>query len=325
MSQEQNETWRPSASLDTLKKRAQLIQHIRAFFYKRNVMEVETPLLCQHTVTDPHIESFQSEFNFSPLSQTYFLQTSPEYAMKRLVSAGSGAIFQICKAFRNGEVGSQHNPEFSILEWYRPGFTHHDLMQEVDALFQHVLHTQPADQCRYRDLFLTHLQFDPFTIEKNALQQQVQTHCPGIDTHSLSHDDALTILLTHCIEPHLGRDKPIFIYDYPASQCALATLRHEKTHDVAQRFELYYKGKECANGFHELTNAAEQQQRFEKNQQQRQANNQFIPAIDSRFIDALQAGLPACAGVAVGIDRLMMLALSTNDINDVISFDFSRA
>ena len=303
----------------SLPLRAALYTDIRDFFAKRGVMEVETPLLSQHTVTDPHIDSFQTQYSNN--QQTYFLQTSPEYAMKRLLCAGSGAIFQICKAFRQGEFGAQHNPEFTMLEWYRPGFNHHDLMDEIDQLLQRILITAPAEKITYQDLFLTHLAIDPFAVDLVALKKLITQKEIDIDLTTIDHDTALQILLTHSIEPNLGRKKPLFLYDFPASQAALAKIHHQR----AERFELYIDGCEIANGFHELTNPIEQEKRFINDQQQRKAHQKFIPDIDQRFINALHNGLPDCAGVAVGIDRLLMQLAKTNHIHDVICFPWDSA
>ena len=310
--------WQPSANKKTYQLRAELYAHIRRFFSDRNVLEVETPLLCMHTVTDPHIDSFSVPVSSE---QHYFLQTSPEYAMKRLLAAGSGSIYQITKSFRVGESGRQHNPEFSMLEWYRIGFNHHDLMQELDALLQSTIQTPPADKITYRQLFLDYLQIDPHSVNTDTLKKIIQEKNINVNTDSLDRDTALQILLSHLIEPELGVENPLFLYDFPASQAALSVI-----HDgVAQRFELYLNGSEVANGFHELLDAAEQKARFEKNQIERQDRNQLIPVIDHYFIEALQSGLPACAGVAVGLDRLLMYHAKTKKIQDVICFPFDRA
>ncbi|PIZ04319.1 MAG: elongation factor P lysine(34) lysyltransferase [Gammaproteobacteria bacterium CG_4_10_14_0_8_um_filter_38_16] len=306
---------------DNLQKRADLYAKIRAFFAERNVLEVETPLLCQHTVTDPHIDSFAVPIN---TEKNYFLQTSPEYAMKRLLAAGSGPIYQITKSFRVGESGHQHNPEFTMLEWYRIGFNHHDLMDELDALLQYTLQTKPAKKINYRQLFLSHLNIDPFKTDITVLKKRIRDHHIMVDTHEMNHDTALQILLSHLIEPKLGIQTPLFLYDFPPSQAALSKIRQDNP-AVAERFELYIAGSEIANGFHELTDATEQQKRFEKNQLDRKHNQQAIPAIDHYFIDALKSGLPACAGVAIGIDRLLMKKTKTHAIQDVISFPFDHA
>lgn len=307
--------------LTHLQQRAQLYAKIRAFFVERHVMEVETPLLCQHTVTDPHIESFSVPIN---ANKNYYLQTSPEYAMKRLLSAGSGCIYQITKSFRVGEAGHQHNPEFTMLEWYRVGFNHHDLMNEIDLFLQYTIESVPAEKISYEKLFLDHLKINPLTIKLSELKQLIVEKNIIIETQTLDHDACLQILLSHLIEPHLGAEKPLFLYDFPPSQAALAKIRYD-TLPVAERFELYINGSEIANGFHELTDTVEQQKRFEKNQLARSNNQQVVPKIDHYFISALQLGLPQCAGVAIGIDRLLMHAVKTNKIQDVISFPFDCA
>lgn len=314
--------WQPTAPLTNIKLRADFYRKVRAFFSERDILEVETPLLCQHCVTDPHIESFpvNTGVTFSQ-KKHYFLQTSPEYAMKRLLAAGSGAIYQICKAFRQEESGSQHNPEFTMLEWYRPGYDHHDLMNEIDLFFQATLNCQPADKISYQQLFLTHLSIDPLNISLSALYKKIEAHHIDISLENIDHDTALQILLTHLIEPKLGIDNPLFIYDFPASQAALAKINGP----IAQRFEAYINGKEVANGFHELSNADEQEKRFQQDQAQRKKNTQHIPEIDQRFIQALDHGLPDCAGVAIGLDRLLMTLAGINHIDQVITFPWARA
>lgn len=298
--------------------RADLYKKIRDFFFKKGVLEVETPLLCQHTVTDPHIESFKVPVT---LSKDYFLQTSPEYAMKRLLATGSGCIYQITKSFRIGEAGHQHNPEFSMLEWYRIGFTHHDLMHELDELLQYCLETKPAEKVSYQQLFLTYLNIDPHNSDLTQLKQVISANNIQMNLTTLDHDTALQILLSHLIEPKLGIEKPLFLYDFPPSQAALSKINN----GVAERFELYINGSEIANGFHELTDPAEQKTRFEKNQCDRKTRGQFIPNIDYYLIDALEKGLPDCSGVAIGLDRLLMQIIKTKAIQDVICFPFSIA
>lgn len=314
--------WQPTCTLNNLMLRADLYHKIRQFFANRSVMEVETPLLCTHTVTDPHIESFIAPL--SPPTSHYYLQTSPEYAMKRLLAAGSGAIYQITKSFRVGESGSRHNPEFTMLEWYRPGFNHHDLMNELDALLQFTINSTPAEKISYRNLFLNYLNIDPLTANAAQLKKIIIENKINIDATDFDYDTALQILLSHLIEPSMGFEKPLFLYDFPPSQAALSKIRQDE-YPVAERFELYINGAEIANGFHELTDADEQQKRFEKNQLLRKANQQVVPAIDHFFIDALKSGMPNCAGVAVGIDRLLMQYAKTNHIQDVIAFPFERA
>lgn len=299
--------WQPSADFETLQLRAQLLDRMRAFFKTRNILEVETPLLCHYTVTDRYIESLSAEDGF--------LQTSPEYAMKRLLASGSGAIFQICKAFRKEEAGHQHNPEFSLLEWYHPGFNHIDLMDEMDELLIDVGKFKKAKRYTYRDLFKMHCDLDVFDCDDDTIKQQLNT----IDTINFDRDSCLQLLLAEKIEPMLGINAPTFVYDFPASQAALAKIRKDNP-PVAERFEVYIQGKEIANGFHELTDAKEQEQRFKTDQTYRKIYHKTVPDIDKRFIAALNAGLPECSGVALGIDRLLMCIANKKEIKEVISF-----
>ena len=241
--------------------------------------------------------------------------------MKRLLAEGSGSIYQITKAFRIGESGAQHNPEFSMLEWYRIGLNHHDLMQELDTLLQFCINTQPAEKISYQDLFLKFLTINPFEITLSELKKIIAKKNIAVNTDTMDHDTALQILLTHCVEPIMGVEKPLFLYDFPPSQAALSKINH----GVAERFELYINGVEIANGFHELTDATEQEDRFKKNQIARRNNHHIIPEIDFHFMNALKTGLPECAGVAVGLDRLLMCYAKTKNIADVISFPFEVA
>lgn len=308
--------WQPSAPLEHLKIRARLLKNIRDFFNARDVLEVETPLLCHTSVTDPYIESIAAE--------SYYLQTSPEYAMKRLLAAGSGPIYQISKAFRKEEAGRFHNPEFTMLEWYRPGFDHLQLMNEVDELLQITLQTKPADKKTYRDTFINHLQLDPHLATLNELMNAAAMQQLNIQTDIHDRDTWLQLLLSHCIEPQLGQQHPYFIYNFPASQAALAKIQ-PTVPPVASRFEVYFRGIELANGFHELQNATEQRDRFEKNRATRQTLKLPDMEIDEFFLAALESGLPDCAGVALGVDRLLMLAANANHIKEILSFDNERA
>jgi elongation factor P--(R)-beta-lysine ligase len=308
--------WRPSASIEILKKRAALIAIIREFFAKRHVIEVETPLLSQYTVTDPHIPSISAE--------SQFLQTSPEYAMKRLLAAGMGSIYQICKAFRQSEKGQYHNPEFTMLEWYRPGFDHHDLMDEMCDLLKLILPITTVERLSYQELFEKFLAINPHKSAIAELKECAKKHNITMAGELTDRDAWLNLLISHVIEPQIGKEQPIFIYDFPASQAALSKIRLLDT-PVASRFELYFKGVELANGFHELLDAKEQRERFEANNRYRQLHNLPMVEIDKNFLAALEHGLPDCAGVALGIDRLMMLALGCGTVKDVISFDITRA
>jgi lysyl-tRNA synthetase class 2 len=318
--------WRPSASNETLRSRARIIQTIRDFFIARDVLEVETPIMCHTSVTDPYIQSIPALFQAHPQEQEqrYYLQTSPEYAMKRMLAEGSGSIFQISKVFRQGEIGNQHNPEFTMLEWYREKFDHHDLMNEMDELLQLVLNKPPAERITYAGLFKTHLDIDAHQATLTELAACAKKNHINVEGSITDHDTWLNLLMTHYIEERIGQDRPIFIYDYPTSQAALARIQPGNP-PVASRFEVYYKGTELANGFHELQNVNEQRKRFENNLIAREQLSLNKLPIDEYFRAALAHGLPDCAGVALGIDRLVMLATDKEHIADVLSFDFSRA
>lgn len=304
-------SWQPTASIETLKLRAQLQAQVRRFFNLRDVLEVETPLLCQHAVTDPHMPILSAD---NPLAQEpeYYLQSSPEYAMKRLLAAGSGPIFQLCKAFRGGEQSRRHNPEFTMLEWYRPGFDHVKLMIEISDLLVEVMSAPPAKKISYGDLFTEHLGINPHRVSCEALAALARQHI-DIQMQSDNKDDWLNLLIAEVIEPKLGFDAPVFIYNYPASQAALAKLStDDQGNAIAQRFELYVNGIELANGYFELTDSGEQALRFKQEQQLRDALARPVMASDAYLLAAMQAGLPECAGVALGFDRLVMLTLGLN-------------
>ncbi len=317
--------WQPTASIEHIKARTNLYNNIRNFFQNRNIIEVQTPILSQHTVTDVFIESFKTTYIAGNKSQEYFLQTSPEYHMKRLLAAGSGSIFQITPAFRNhGEFGAEHNPEFNLLEWYHVGFNHHDLMQEVSDLLQNILNCKPADKISYQQLFEKYFNINPHTCSVDSLIKIAQTQNLNIETSDINKDDWLNLLLTHVIEPELGREAPVFIYDYPKSQAALAKIRNDDI-PVAERFEIYINGQELGNGFHELTDAKQQESRFHNDQQTRLINQQDVPSVDKQFIESLNHGLPDCAGIAIGLDRLLMLQLKQANIRDILAFSWDIA
>ncbi|MFY8273977.1 elongation factor P--(R)-beta-lysine ligase [Pseudoalteromonas sp. SSDWG2] len=326
MSQQQS-LWQPSAQITTLQQRAKILRTIREFFYERGVMEVETPSLSQASVTDEHLQTFATEFVGQGYAQglPLYLQTSPEYAMKRLLAAGSGAIYQIGKAFRNEENGRHHNPEFTMLEWYRPGFDEFDLMDESDALMQLIVNTQAAERMTYQQAFQTYLQLDPLDVTLEQLKVISAEHgFEHIADNETDPDVLLQLLFCMVIEPKIGQEKPCFVYHFPASQAALAQLNKDDPR-VAGRFELYFKGKELANGFNELTDASEQRARFEADNKKRIEKGLKAVALDEHFLAALDAGLPACSGVALGIDRLVMLACDKSHIKEVLSFDVERA
>lgn len=306
------------ASIKTLQARANIIAHIRNFFNTRGLLEVETPLLSHSTVTDPHVIGIPALCQFGQTQQTLYLQTSPEYAMKRLLVAGSGSIYQICKAFRQGDLGKFHNPEFTMLEWYRVDFDHHALMNEMDELLQGILKTPSAERITCKEAYERYVGIDPHQATTHELAQCAKELIHF--TSELTDRNAwLDLLFTHSIEPHIGRERPVFLYDFPVSQAALAKIRPEQP-PVASRFEVYFKGVELANGFHELQDAREQRKRFENDLAFREVHQLPKVPVDEEFLAALEQGLPECAGVALGVDRLVMLALGSGGIAEVMSF-----
>jgi len=317
--------WGPTASWEALRRRAALLARIREFFAARGVLEVETPLLAAATVTDLHLDSIRCRLETPGGERRFYLQTSPEFAMKRLLAAGSGPIFQICKAFRNGEIGRCHNPEFTILEWYRPHFDHHALMDEMDALLETVLGVGAAERVSYGELFERHLGVDPHRDPVFRLERAAARHGLAVDgLAGADRDSWLQLLASHLIEPRLGDPRPTFVFDYPASQAALARIRGGDP-PVAERFEVFVAGVELANGFHELTDAREQRQRFENDLAQRRARGREAVPIDERLLAALHSGMPDCAGVALGVDRLAMLEAGVGSLAEVVAFPIARA
>lgn len=317
--------WRPGAPIHNLRARARVLAQIRHFFADRNVLEVETPVLSRCAVSDPFIDSIEVSFGFQPgiEDERLYLQTSPEYAMKRLLAAGSGDIYQMAKVFRNGESGRRHNPEFTMLEWYRLGFDDRRLMAEVDALLRSVMPDLQVSYQSYAQLFESELGLDPHT----ASLEQLQRVCREYVDAPFEDDDRdtwLNLLMSHVLEPRL--QGAVFIHSYPASMAALAQVREdEQGRPVAARFELFVNGIELANGYHELTDAAEQARRLQADQQQRAALGLPQRPLEQRLVQALEAGLPDCAGVALGVDRLVMLALDAEGLDQVVSFMHERA
>lgn len=333
-SSEQKPDWQPSATLDALHLRATLLARLRGYFAGQGVLEVETPLLASAGVTDPHIPSFTLADSGMSSGQggdaRRYLNTSPEFAMKRLLATGAGPIYQVCKAFRRGEQGRHHNPEFTLLEWYRPGFDDHRLMQDVAALLavlaEGVRELGSVEYRSYHDCFQQQLGLDPHTATAQALRDCARQHDLPV-VCGLADDDRdgwLDLLMSHSIQPQLGRGHPCFVYDYPESQAALARVRPGNP-AVAERFELFIDGIELANGFHELQDADEQRARFEADLAQRRADGLEMVVIDERLLAALDAGLPACAGVALGLDRLQMVLTGETHLRDVLAFDYARS
>lgn len=313
-------SWQSSASAATLKARAELLATVRAFFARRDVLEVITPLLCQHGVTDPAIEPFESD----SAGQLRYLQTSPEYAMKRLLADGVGAIYQIAAAFRKGEAGARHNPEFTLLEWYRPGFDDHALMDEVADLVMLVLGRDSHQRISYRQLFVDLLDIDPFVVTVGELGDFTRQHIELSFTPT-ERDTWLDLLMSHLIEPELAKKGVCFVYDYPPSQAALARITERDGVKVGRRFELYVDGLELANGYYELQDAAEQAVRFERDNALRVSRGLQAKPVDHYLLSALEHGLPDCAGVALGLDRLLMCQLGECDIRKTLAFDWARA
>ncbi|MBD3585992.1 elongation factor P--(R)-beta-lysine ligase [Salinimonas sp. HHU 13199] len=320
-------SWQPTTTPCARQARAQLLRQIREFFYARNVLEVDTPLLSQGSVTDVHLNAFETDFTYGHLgkAQSLYLQTSPEYAMKRLLCAQSGPIYQLCKAFRHEGAGRWHNPEFTMLEWYRPDFDHLMLMDEVDALLQHTLGTDSGERFTYQQIMVRHTGLDPLTVTHAQLTDALPGLGIDIDApESLSHDDLLQLIFAMVVEPRIGQHRPCFVHGFPAGQAALARISTQDPR-TADRFEVYFRGAELANGFFELADADEQRKRFEQDNQTRKQMGMPSIAIDEHFLQALDAGLPDCAGVALGVDRLLMLKTGATHIEQVINFPVSRA
>ncbi len=312
--------WQPGSNIETMRTRAHLNRCIRDFFALREVMEVEVPLLATATVTDPHIASIPANLD----GQSVFLQTSPEFFMKRLLCAGSGAIYSLGKAFRAGESGGRHNPEFTMLEWYRPGFDDVQLMGEVESLIKGVLpELTDTRSISYRDLFKRFLSIDPHTVSLAELQRLGQVHC-RVDWRDDHRDTWLDLLMTHVIEPQLGEGL-VFVYDYPESQAALARIEPDASGQrVAKRFEAYVAGMELANGYWELTDATEQARRFDVDAQHRIVLGLENFPKDRKLLAALASGMPDTAGVALGVDRLLMLMSGVRSIDQVLNFSITR-
>jgi lysyl-tRNA synthetase class 2 len=321
--------WRPSASHDALRLRASLYARIRSFFAARGVLEVETPMLSRAGNTDPNIRSFSLRYAGPRTGSdaTRWLRTSPEYPLKRLLAAGIGDCYELGRVFRDGEAGRRHNPEFTMLEWYRVGWDHVALMQEVADLVELALR-ESGRRCRveriaYRDLYHEAFGFDPFTAPIETLRAPLSDI--AIDPAGLDRDDWLDLLMTHRLQPVFAPDVLRLVHDYPASQCALARVRGDGGDAVAERFEAYLGPHELANGYHELADAAEQHSRFARDLERRARRGDVAPAMDVALLAALSQGLPDCAGVALGIERLLMALGGEDDIARVLAFDFSRA
>lgn len=321
--------WQPTAAMQALRLRAELNGLIRRFFAERAVLEVETPVLSLAGNTEPNIASFSLTLSgrTDGGARTRWLRTSPEHALKRLLAAGLGDCYELGRVFRDGEAGGRHNPEFTMLEWYRVGWNHRQLAEEVVALVQAAfalvgVQCAPVTHVEYAALYRDVLGVDVFRDPVELLQRPLQDVL--IDPAGLQRDDWLDLLMTHRIQPLFAPRGITVVHDYPASQCALARVRDDPD-PVAERFELFLGPLELANGYHELRDGDEQARRFTRDLERRAQRGQELPAVDVRLLQALQAGLPQCAGVALGVDRLLMALLGIDRIADVLAFDIFHA
>ena len=321
-----HDDFRPTAGWANLRLRAELLRRLREFFYQRGFLEVETPILSADTVVDRHLDPFEVAWCDAPgrPPRRMWLQTSPEFGMKRLLAAGGEAIFQVSRVFRQGELGPLHNPEFTLVEWYRTGQSPAEGMQLLSDLGEALLDRGPAERISYREAFQRYVGLDPHLADSTALVEAAA----GLNApHSLTaadRDSWLDLLVVERIQPHLGVGRPAILYDYPASQAALARVRPDSP-PVAERFELYADGIELANGYHELLDPAELRRRIREVNAQRLVDGKPALPPDSRLLAAMEAGLPPAVGVALGFDRVVMLAAGAASIREVIAFPFDRA
>ncbi len=310
-----SETWQPTADIDVLKKRSRLLLAIRAYFASAHVTEVEVPAMGTHSVTDPYLDAISVELG----SGTHYLQTSPEYFMKRLLAAGSGPIYSLAKAFRADELGRNHRPEFTMLEWYRPGFDDKQLIEDVIQLLRSLKPDIQVKQTSYAEVFKKHTGLDPHKAGARDLEHVAHNHL-DLDWQHSDKNTWLDLLFSHLVEPNLGPDVHV-VFDFPATQCALArVVAGVNGVPVARRFEVYWGGLELANGYWELTDAAEQQRRFASDNQMRASLGKVRLEPDPQLLAAMRAGLPECAGVALGVDRLIMALLELDHIDKQSSF-----
>ena len=321
--------WNPTAPVERLRTRAALLARVRDHFARTGALEVETPLLVRAPVTDVHLEALRVVDDTAAAATTAgYLHTSPEYGMKRLLCAGAPDIYQVCKVFRAGERGSRHNPEFTMIEWYRLGLDHHALMQDVEALIRSVLDGHrtlaASEHVTYTEAFQRVLGVEPLHAPVAALVTALEgagVSLPDSMRAAPARDDVLDLGMGTVVASSFATDRLTFLRDFPASQAALAQVHGE----VAARFEAFWGPLELANGFHELGAATEQRVRFHDDLERRRANGQPARDMDERFLAALESGLPPCAGVALGFDRLVMVATGAGSIDDVVAFPYERA
>ena len=307
-----------------------MFQKIRQFFADRSVLEVETPLLGSAIGTDPNLDFFMTGYGVPTKQKTFFLQTSPEFAMKRLLAAGSGSIYQICKAFRNGESGRHHNPEFILLEWYRVGYNLAGLMDEVDELiaflFTGNFALKATVRIGYQNLFEQYTGLNPlvFSYRDYAKYAEENDLHDAVTICGQNHALWLDFMFSHQIQPHLGNNALCMVYGYPACVSSLARI-NETNALVTDRVELFINGIELGNGYYELSDVKEQERRFDKEIAIRQENNRPPVTKDERLLAALRAGMPDCSGIAIGLDRVLMVLSNSTVIDDVLAFSLSRA
>ena len=310
--------WAPGASLQMLRRRAALLREIRTFFNERGVLEVETPVLSAAGNSDPGIRQWRTA------GEAAWLRTSPEYAMKRLLAAGGGDIYELGRVFRAAEDGRHHNREFTMLEWYRVGWGYHELMDEVVQLLRDCWPGETLSESRhsYRELFQEHAQIDPFDAELDELRSRLAS--AGVQLDAPDRAECLDLLLSAVIQPRLPERQLTFVYDFPADQAALARIRPGSP-DVAERFELFLGPVELANGYQELTDPEEQLRRFERENQAREKAGQATVPLDTMLIDALTEGLPRCSGVALGVDRMLMVMTGAASLSEVMTFSADQS
>lgn len=321
-----NDNWQPSCNLEALQQRAAMLHDIRAYFYAQNVLEVETPILCNAIGTDPYLDFFAIRMRGTQL----YLQTSPEFSMKRLLAADVGSIYQITKAFRQGESGRYHNPEFTLLEWYRVGFDLFDLMDDVEQLLIPLLKKSAfllkAKRLKYVDVFEKYTGLNPLKFSEQdyrAVAERLGFHDAGKLCGS-EHSLWLDFLFSQCVQKQLAKNQVCMVYHYPACLPSLAR-RNVENHLLVERVEIFIDGVEIANGYFELTDAIEQEERFEQEILQRMDNNSASVEKDHRLLAALKSGLADCSGIAIGLDRLLMVLAKKENINEVLAFPIRQA
>lgn len=322
--------WQPSSSLEYLQLRANTLSAIRAFFAQRNVLEVETPVLASAIGTDPQLDFFTTDFCFGAEPQRLYLQTSPEFAMKRLLASGSGSIYQICKAFRNGEAGRFHNPEFTLLEWYREGFNLNQLMQEIIDLmiylFKPYKTLDKITRISYQEVFARYTGLDALNFSRQKYVACAEyNNLPEAELIcQQDHSLWLDFLFTHLVQPQFSKHELLLVYGYPACQSSLARINKDNSL-ITDRVEMFINSVELGNGYYELLDSVELERRFDSEIKYRQTHN--LPSVvkDQRLLSAMKHGLPDCSGMAIGLDRVIMLLAECSSIEDVLSFPITRA